>query len=182
MLCGMHTANSLFCLPAEARPIRWLRHKLTPLSALLVSCLLLSTALAAAEPVGLLNNFSRSQLLVVSDQRPMCRFFNIYLAVTPAQKARGLMHIESLEWHEGMLFLYPEPGEITMWMKNTLIPLDMLFIDAQRNIIRIEAETVPHSEALISSRGPAQAVLELRGGAAARFGIQHGDRIIYPAG
>jgi uncharacterized membrane protein (UPF0127 family) len=79
-----------------------------------------------------------------------------------------------------MLFFYERPMEITMWMRNTLIPLDMVFIRPDGIVHRIEAWTKPFSEEIISSRAPVSACLELAGGAAERLGLKPGDRIEHP--
>ncbi len=107
--------------------------------------------------------------------------FRIELAVTPDQRAQGLMHREALAPDAGMLFVYARPGEIAMWMKNTLISLDMLFISAEGEISRIAERTEPLSLATIESGSPAKGVLELPAGTAARLGIRPGDRILHPA-
>ena len=77
----------------------------------------------------------------------------------------------------GMLFDYGRVQPAAMWMKNTFIPLDMLFIGEDGNIVRIAQRTVPHSLAVVASVEPVRAVLELKGGSAARFGIKPGDRV-----
>jgi hypothetical protein len=79
-----------------------------------------------------------------------------------------------------MLFVYDRPQAATMWMKNTYIPLDMVFIAQDGTVHRIEANTEPFSTALISSEGDIVAVLELNAGEAARIGLKRGDRAIYP--
>ena len=76
-----------------------------------------------------------------------------------------------------MLFFYETPQEITMWMRNTYIPLDMVFIRADGTVHRIEARTEPLSEDIIASRGDVVACLELAGGAAERLGLKPGDRV-----
>ena len=80
----------------------------------------------------------------------------------------------------GMLFDYKTPSMATMWMKNTLIPLDMLFVDAQGRIVNIHERAVPGSLATISAAAPVRAVIELNGGTAARLGIRPGDRVMFP--
>lgn len=104
----------------------------------------------------------------------------IEIAETNEQKARGLMFRKSLDDHAGMLFAYEDPQEITMWMKNTYIPLDMVFIRKDGTIHRIEAMTEPFSEATVASKGLVTAVLELNGGAAARLGVKAGDKVRHP--
>ena len=106
--------------------------------------------------------------------------FNVEVASTPAQWEQGLMFRQSLAPDAGMLFDFKAPSPISMWMKNTLIPLDMLFIDAQGRIINIAERTVPGSLAPVSAAGPARAVLELTAGTAFRLGIRPGDRVLHP--
>jgi uncharacterized membrane protein (UPF0127 family) len=107
--------------------------------------------------------------------------FSVELALTPADQARGLMYRQSLPGDAGMLFDYGLPPQpVSMWMKNTYIPLDMIFIDAEGRIARIAERTVPHSLATIESGGPVRAVLEVNGGTAARLGLRPGDRVQLP--
>lgn len=106
--------------------------------------------------------------------------FDAEIAVTEAERARGLMHRNALPRDSGMLFVFPEEGMHRFWMKNTLIPLDMLFIDGDGKIVKVVQRTVPQSTVLISSDGPVRAVLELNGGTAARLGIAVGDRVRHP--
>ena len=107
--------------------------------------------------------------------------FTVELAVTRAQRAQGLMWRRRLKADRGMLFLYPTDRIIEMWMKNTLIPLDMLFIDAKGTVIRIEERAVPRRLRAISSGQRARAVLELRGGSAFRLGLKPGDKVLHQA-
>ena len=106
--------------------------------------------------------------------------FTVELPRTPDQMARGLMHRRQLAADAGMLFLYPADRAITMWMKNTLIPLDMLFIAADGRITRIARDTQPLSLATISSLGAVTGVLEIGGGESERLGIEVGDRVLHP--
>jgi uncharacterized membrane protein (UPF0127 family) len=94
---------------------------------------------------------------------------------------RGLMFRTHLAEKAGMLFTYDRPREVGMWMENTHIPLDMVFIRADGVVHRIEAWTEPFSRKTISSRGDVLACLELAGGAAERLGLKPGDRIEHPA-
>ncbi len=102
---------------------------------------------------------------------------SIEIAITPEEMASGLMYRTSLPDAQGMLFPSPAPREVSMWMRNTYIPLDMVFIRADGVIHRIEAMTEPFSETIIASQGPVLAVLELAGGASARLGLKSGDRV-----
>jgi uncharacterized protein len=106
--------------------------------------------------------------------------FDIEVMTTFGERARGLMFRRSLPEKSGMLFVYDRPQPATMWMKNTYIPLDMVFIAEGGTVHRIEANTEPFSTATISSEGDIIAVLELNAGAAARIGLKRGDRAIYP--
>lgn len=104
---------------------------------------------------------------------------DIEIAESEQDKALGLMYRTSLPPKRGMLFPYSTPHEVTMWMKNTYISLDMVFIRADGTVHRIEAFTEPRSEAIIASNGPVVAVLELVGGEAARLGLKPGDRVLH---
>jgi uncharacterized membrane protein (UPF0127 family) len=106
--------------------------------------------------------------------------FTIEVASTNQERALGLMFRRSLPENGGMLFLYDRPQPAAMWMKNTLIPLDMVFISADGTVHRIEQNAEPHSTALIPSEGPVVAVLELNGGEAAKIRLKRGDKVLYP--
>jgi uncharacterized membrane protein (UPF0127 family) len=105
--------------------------------------------------------------------------FEVRLADTPETRQRGLMYVTALEPRHGMLFDFRETREVGMWMKNTPLSLDMLFIDAAGVIRRIAAETRPFSTETIRSGVPVRAVLEIRGGLAAELGIEPGDRVVH---
>jgi uncharacterized protein len=105
---------------------------------------------------------------------------DIEVAETLDQKSLGLMFRTSLADNQGMLFPYERPQELTMWMKNTYISLDMVFIRADGIVHRIAVRTEPLSEKIVASEGDVVAVLELAGGAAERLGLKAGDRIAYP--
>lgn len=107
--------------------------------------------------------------------------FRVEIARTPEQQATGLMFREQIAADSGMLFLHSRESSQTMWMKNTLIPLDILFIKRDGRIHHIHERAVPGSLATISSRGRILAVLELKGGTVARLGIQKGDLVEHPA-
>ena len=103
--------------------------------------------------------------------------FEVEIASTPEEKAMGLMFRTSLAGNAGMLFPYSPPQEATMWMRNTYISLDMVFIRADGIVHRVEARTEPFSERVIASRGDVAAVLELKAGTAERLGLKPGDRV-----
>jgi len=103
--------------------------------------------------------------------------FDVWIADTPPRQAQGLMFVRDLAADAGMLFTAQAPRVMSMWMKNTYIPLDMLFIDAQGRIVHIAARTQPHSLQSITSGKPVTMVLELRGGEAQKRGIAIGDHV-----
>jgi uncharacterized membrane protein (UPF0127 family) len=105
--------------------------------------------------------------------------FEVELATTEDQRERGLMFRKSMAANAGMLFLYPSEQAVAFWMKNTLIPLDMLFIKGDGSIARIAADAVPEDETPIPSEAAVKAVLEVNGGTAAALGIREGDRVQY---
>ena len=102
---------------------------------------------------------------------------DVEIAATPQKQALGLMYRTSLPETTGMLFPYKEARELTMWMRNTYIPLDMIFIRPDGTIHRIEARTEPLSDRIIASEGPVSAVLEIAGGGAERMGLKPGDKV-----
>ena len=106
--------------------------------------------------------------------------FTIDLTTTPSEHALGLMYRRTLPVDAGMLFLYDKPQPLTMWMRNTFIPLDMVFIGADGKVHRIESRTEPFSTQIISSEGDVQGVLELNAGTAASIGLKAGDEGGYP--
>ena len=104
--------------------------------------------------------------------------FTVEVARTPEEQAQGLMFRETLAPDRGMIFPHDPPRPASFWMKNTLIPLDIVFIRPDRTILRIEANTVPYSLEPVTSLGePTAAVLELAGGRSAELGIAPGDRV-----
>ena len=107
--------------------------------------------------------------------------FNIEIAVTEKERSRGLMYRKELKQTEGMLFLYPEKQIIKMWMKNTLIPLDMIFINNNGKIIDIFKMTIPKDLTPIGPNVKLKGVLEINGGLTSYLNINKGDFIIHPS-
>jgi uncharacterized membrane protein (UPF0127 family) len=140
--------------------------------------LLLGLALVLAWPASAQTSFERTSLEIESASGTLN--FEVELASTPEQRRQGLMFRESLAADQGMLFDFGDTVPVTMWMRNTLIPLDMLFIDADGRIARIVADTEPLSDAVIGSGDPVRAVLELAAGTSAELGIAVGDRVVHP--
>lgn len=106
---------------------------------------------------------------------------SVKLAVSRAEHQRGLKSVRQLPDATGMLFLYGAPQEVTMWMKDTYVALDMIFIRERGIVHRIESPTAPLSSTVIPSQGEVVAVLELAAGTAMRFGLQPGDQVLHPA-
>lgn len=106
--------------------------------------------------------------------------FTVEVAATEQEKATGLMYRQELPDGRGMLFDFSPEQPISMWMKNTFIPLDMIFIRSDGRISRIAENTEPQSLAIIASGPPARAVLEVIAGTAQKYGIAVGDRVAHP--
>ena len=107
------------------------------------------------------------------------QWFNIRIADTEARRELGLMFVTKMPSDEGMLFPEDQPQVMSMWMKNTYIPLDMLFIDTRGHIVCVIANAKPESLDILSCDKPAKAVLEINGGEAQRRGIKLGDVVVH---
>jgi uncharacterized membrane protein (UPF0127 family) len=106
--------------------------------------------------------------------------FSVEMATTEQEKETGLMYRKELADGKGMLFDFSPEQQVSMWMKNTYIPLDMIFIRADGRILRIAENTEPESTRIISSGGLAKGVLEVIAGTAKKYGIAPGDRVAHP--
>ncbi|MCW5700701.1 MAG: DUF192 domain-containing protein [Rhodospirillales bacterium] len=105
--------------------------------------------------------------------------FHVEIAATPAQRSQGLQHRYALDADAGMLFLFDRPQPVAMWMKDTYISLDMLFLEADGRIVAIARHTKPQSLEVIRAPVPVAAVLEINAGTTREQGIRVGDRIVY---
>jgi uncharacterized membrane protein (UPF0127 family) len=112
---------------------------------------------------------------------PGSRTFSIEIADDPDEQSRGLMFRAALPADAGMLFVYATPRPANFWMRNTMIPLDMIFIDDTGRVESIAERADPYSERVSASRGDVRAVLEINGGLARALGIGPGDQVIHPA-
>lgn len=117
----------------------------------------------------------RLQVVELNSQK-----FFVEIARTPAEWQKGLMHRQHLGEREGMLFVGEREQQQSFWMKNTTIPLDILFLDSQWKVVHIAENTTPLSEEPIPSQQPAAHVLELRGGTAQKFGLKRGQSLQVP--
>ncbi len=104
--------------------------------------------------------------------------FSVELAVTDAQRSQGLMFRKTMPPDHGMLFDFGEARPVAMWMENTILPLDMLFIQSDGTISHIRENAVPYARDVIDSRGPVKFVLELNAGRTKSLGIKVGDKVI----
>jgi uncharacterized membrane protein (UPF0127 family) len=158
--------------------VRYRRGAFTRRSILLLGLGLVLAIIVSGSALAQLQRFPTGELTIVTANGR--HKFAVELATTPAQMEQGLMFRQSLAPNAGMLFDFKTPSMASMWMRNTLIPLDMLFVDAQGRIVNIHERTVPGSLEPRSATAPVRAVLELNGGTAARLGIKPGDRVLFP--
>ena len=136
-----------------------------------------ATALAqGAGPTGPQPELPKEKLVIVT-RDGIQHVFNVEMALTLEQQTVGEMFRPQIPEDGGMLFDWKTPRESQMWMRNTLAPLDMIFINADGVIRSIAEDTVPESLAVISSRGPVRATLEVAAGTAARLNIRVGDHV-----
>jgi uncharacterized membrane protein (UPF0127 family) len=140
---------------------------------LLGASLSLAAAGACAQEADV--QFKKSSLVIVTASREIK--FDVEMATTDAERAHGLMFRKQLGAYEGMLFDFFKEMPVSFWMKNTLIPLDMVFIAGDGTIKHVHANAVPMSTDAIPSRYPVRAVLEINGGSAALLGIKPGDKV-----
>jgi uncharacterized protein len=131
---------------------------------------LLSAVLAFSAPF-------ETEPLTIRTQAGASHKIVVELAITSDQRALGLMNRKEMAADHGMLFDFGMTRRVAMWMKNTYLPLDMLFIRKDGTIAHIAADTVPQSEAIIDSREEVHFVLELNAGTSKRLGITPGDRV-----
>src|SRR5688572_15761329 len=163
-------------------PIDPARHVWLALAALFT----LATGFARAQsgPIEDLASFPIDKLEIVEGKgsgKKVKHVFQVWLADNPRRKSQGLMFVRDLPQLRGMLFVHEKPREIGMWMKNTYIPLDMVFIDEHGRIQQIVEQATPHSLDIIRSDKPALAILEIAGGEARRLGIHPGQRVNHKA-
>lgn len=106
--------------------------------------------------------------------------FSVEIADTVEERALGLMHRQQMERQSGMLFVYDAPQRVAFWMKNTLIPLDMIFMDASGRVMRVHHNAIPHDLTGIDGGDNILAVLEINGGLARNYGISAGTVVRHP--
>lgn len=138
-----------------------------------------SLCLAQSAPIESLAHFPRASLDIVAHGDH--NRFQVWIADTPQRQEQGLMFVRELPRAQGMLFPQPAPQVANFWMKNTYIPLDLVFVGADGRIAKIIADAHPFSLELLSSDVPVIAVLEIRGGEAHQLAISVGDRVTWKA-
>lgn len=138
----------------------------------LVLCVLAAAAPAPADAT----TVERLTIVTASGEHA----FSVEIALTEDEREVGLMYRRSLAPDRGMLFDFGRETDVSMWMKNTYVPLDMVFLSADGRVSRVANNAEPLSTRIISSNGPAKYVVELAAGTAARIGIRPGDRVIQP--
>lgn len=153
---------SLFCFAARCR--------LSMLAAIAALALVAHQAPASAAEFQPLEIVTRSGV----------RTFSVEIAKTDEERATGLMYRKELADGRGMLFDFNPEQQISMWMKNTFVSLDMIFVGGDGRVLRIAENTEPQSLKIISSGGPARAVLEVVAGTAKKYGIAPGDQVVHP--
>jgi uncharacterized membrane protein (UPF0127 family) len=160
--------------------MQFLRIKYIAARALLAAGLLFaaSAALAQSAAPEPLSAFPQSLLAIRTSAGKVVNF-KIWEADTPKREEQGMMFIREMDEHTGVLFMFPENKPVSMWMKNTYVSLDLLFMNAQGKIDYIAEKATPKSEAIIGPPTPEFAVLELKGGACERFGIKVGDKVLH---
>ena len=143
---------------------------------IVLGVLLVAACAARAQiaPLEELARFPRGAVEIVT--RGATHRFDVWIADTPARQSQGLMFVRELPADRGMVFLHDPPRPAGMWMKNTYIELDMLFV-ARGRIARIAKRTQPHSLETIAADAPVSAVIEIRGGEAERRGLAVGNRV-----
>lgn len=141
--------------------------------------LLLAGSIGAQQEANLapLDEAFRQSVLIISASDHACVRFDIYLAENNAQRRRGLMFVRSMPETTGMLFIYEEDGFLSMWMKNTFIPLDILFVRSDGTVSSIGYDAEPQSLQSIAALEPVRYVLELNAGIAEKYSIDQYSRL-----
>lgn len=142
----------------------------------MIKALCVALALSVLPTASLAADAAREPLTLVTGEAE--HTVQVEIADTPRARGVGLMFRDEMAPDHGMLFVYDGEAERTMWMRNTILPLDMLFIAADGRIVSIARDAVPFSEEIISSGAPARAVLELNAGRVDALGVAVGDRVV----
>jgi len=152
----------------------------TKLKKLLMLLLITSAFMVKADNYALreLENWEKN-IIKISNSSDIFHTFEVYIADSNSKRKKGLMYIENLPNNHGMLFKFSSPRIASMWMKNTYISLDLLFIDKNQTIVKIHNNAEPFNLKSISSKLKVKWVLEINGGLAEELGINPGNKIIF---
>lgn len=153
---------------------------LRPAAALLLALLAAApAAVVARETPRALSEFPRERI-AIETRSARRHLFVAWRADTDETRAQGLMFVEQLRPGQAMIFVYSPPQRVGMWMKNTLIPLDMLFVDERGCVVKVHERARPGALDTITADEPVVLVVELAGGTAAALGLGRGDRVVRP--
>ncbi|WP_419904268.1 DUF192 domain-containing protein [Kiloniella sp.] len=145
------------------------------LNSYLMSLIILILSIVIVPPYGYSQDQFKKDTLTIFTLKGEAHKFDVELAISSEQKSQGLMNRREMPPESGMLFIYEDENDVMMWMKNTYLPLDMLFINSKGEIVYIEEYTTPLSTRTISSGQNVIGVLELNAGTVLRLGIKVGD-------
>lgn len=165
-----------------------LNHDASSMTRLSRRTLGLAAAFSLVGVLGALQTFGQGQKLQTFEKNRLAiqtktgrHEFRVEIARRPKQQAQGLMFRRRIAADAGMLFIYRSAEPVSMWMKNTFIPLDLVYIDRTGRIVGFHQRAVPQSLEVITSKKPVRAVLEVNAGTAARLQIAVGDKVLHPA-
>jgi uncharacterized membrane protein (UPF0127 family) len=148
---------------------------------LAAACLLAAPAPAEVRSDELipLSAFPREPI-VIETRSARRHELDAWRADTPQTREQGLMFVREMRAGQSMIFVYDPPLYVSMWMKNTLLPLDMLFVDKYGCVVKVKHDARPESLAIISADGPVALVVELKAGVATTLSVDTGDRVLRP--
>jgi len=161
------------------RPARTSARSLALLCGLAAASVVPAAPAGARDALLALSAFPRERV-IVETRSARRHVFDAWRADTPEARAQGLMFVDSLRPDQAMIFVYAPAQRVAMWMKNTYIPLDMLFVDERGCVVKVHANARPGSLATIEAEEPVALVVELAGGTARTLGLARGDRVARP--
>jgi len=147
----------------------------------LTACWLAGAAAEVGSDTERLNSIFERSTLKIATPDARLHTFNVWVAADEEHRQLGLMYVRKMDENAGMLFVYPEPFKIGMWMKNTFLSLDMLFVNSKGKIVQVVERTTPQSLKTISTTTEVLGVIELNAGTAERLHIKPGAQVMHPA-
>jgi hypothetical protein len=153
---------------------------MTKLRVIILGIIFIAASLTTAHMVLHADEGAPVETLVIQTQSGTKYSFKVEIADTPEKNEQGLMFRTAMPADHGMLFELGAEGNVAFWMKNTLIPLDIIFVGRKGNIVRIAENATPESLAPIPAGAPVTGVIEFNGGIAAKMGLKPGDKVIHP--